>query len=190
MTALKAILPPRAAPTLRTARLVLRAPTRDDWPAYRDHVMSDRMSFSDAAPSEMAAWGRFAAEIAGWSLCGAGGLAIVHADGLAGFVSLRDVPAYPELQLGNHLLPGFAGRGIAVEAAVALRDWTRAELNPPSLVSYVDPRNAAARGNMARLGAVEDPDAPRSDRPGDLVYRHWGPTPLQGRAARDGEVVA
>ena len=65
----------------------------------------------------------------------------------------------------------FEGKGYALEAARAMRDWAFAGLKLPTLVSYVDQDNARSRALAEKLGARLDPDAPRQDKE-DLVYRH------------------
>ena len=67
------------------------------------------------------------------------------------------------------------GRGIAAEAARALRDWAYAAQGWTTLVSYIDPENARSIRLAERLGARLDPDAPHPDGRPCLVYRHPGP---------------
>lgn len=169
----KAALPPREPPTLRTERLVLRPHTRSDWPAYRAFMASDRAAFIGGPFGEAAAWGWFCSDFGQWGLVGAGALA-VEADGaMVGQVVLNDLPTFPEFELGWLVFEGHEGKGYLTEAARAFRDWVRAEIAPPSLVSYISPANARSLALAECLGATPDDAAPRPDAD-DVVMRHWG----------------
>ena len=171
---LKAALPPRTPPVLRTERLVLRPHTRDDWPAYAAFMASDRAAFIGGPFDALRAWGWFCSDHAQWSLTGTGALAVEHEGTLVGQVVLNDLPTFPEFEMGWFAFDGHEGRGYLTEAARAFRDWVRAEVRPPSLVSYISAGNARSIAVAERLGAVPDPHAPRVD-PDDVVMRHWGP---------------
>jgi RimJ/RimL family protein N-acetyltransferase len=84
-------------------------------------------------------------------------------------------PRFPERELGWILFDGAEGRGIATEAASALRDWAAAR-GWTGLVSYIDPANHRSIALAQRLGARLDPHAVPQD-PGDLVYRHRSASP-------------
>jgi RimJ/RimL family protein N-acetyltransferase len=120
-----------------------------------------------------AAWGMFCHDVACWTLFGHGALMIdlQATEQCIGQVGINHGPLFPEKELGWLLYDGHEGNGYAVEASGALRDWAFAELKLPTLVSYVDPNNAASIGVAQRLGAVRDMQAPRQD-PEDIVFRH------------------
>ena len=166
--------PPRACPVLETDRLTLGPLTRDDWLGYHAFMASDRASHMDGPLDVPTAWGWFCSDVAGWSLGGAGSLAIRREGRTIGEISLNDLPYLPEPELGWTLYDGHEGRGYATEAARAVLDWLRAEHRPASLVSYTSPANAASIAVAERLGAVRD-DAAATPEPGDLAFRHWGP---------------
>ncbi len=163
-------------PTLRTARLVLRAPTIADFDAYRALMASPRSVGMGGPFDEARAWGLFCHDIACWTMFGHGALMIdVAATGqCAGQVGINHGPLFPEKELGWLLYDGFEGQGYATEAAVALRDWAFTELRLDSVVSYFDPANHRSIAVAERLGAVRDELAPRQD-PEDLVFRHLPP---------------
>ena len=69
------------------------------------------------------------------------------------------------------LYDGFEGQGYATEAATAMRDWAFETLGIKTLVSYVDPDNAASAAVAMRLGANRDDKAVRP-APAVVVYRH------------------
>ncbi|PWR03844.1 GNAT family N-acetyltransferase [Meridianimarinicoccus roseus] len=161
-------------PVLTTARLTLRAMRAADWPCFRALMASPRARHMGGPFDDTAAWGMFCADHAQWDLFGTGALMIDdRATGdCLGQVGVNAGPLFPERELGWFVYPQAEARGIAFEAASALRDWTRDVRRLDTLVSYVDPDNARSVRLAERLGAVQDPDAPRPD-PDDLVFRHF-----------------
>jgi len=162
-----------SAPTLHTARLVLRPLRAEDFPPYGAFLASARSRYMGGPYDGWAAWGMFCHEIACWELFGHGGLLIERlSDGAAmGVIEINAGPLFPEKELGWMLYAGFEGQGYATEAAAALRDWAFRELHLSALVSYFHPENAASMAVAQRLGAELDATAPRQDAE-DIVYRH------------------
>lgn len=158
------------APTLQTERLTLRPHVPEDFPAYRDLMMSDRARFMGGPYTARVAWGVFCHDVACWSLFGHGALAVEHEGQFVGQVGVSAGPLFPERELGWAVFAAHEGRGFMTEAAIALREWIQARFDG-RLVSYVDPGNARSIAVAERLGAALDPDAPVQD-PGDLVFLH------------------
>ena len=162
------------APTLTTARLVLRPIRMDDFAAYAAFLASDRSRYLGGLKDQRDAWGAFCHDVALWALVGHGALMVDMAGGATvGQVGINAGPLYPEPELGWLLYAGCEGHGYATEAAAALRDWGFAVRGLATLVSYISPENLASARVAERLGGISDPDAPR--QPGDetdLVYRH------------------
>jgi RimJ/RimL family protein N-acetyltransferase len=161
-------------PILHTERLVLRPMVMGDFDAYAAFLASDRSVYMGGPFDARGAWGMFCHDIALWALAGHGALMIDTKAGVTvGQVGINAGPLFPECELGWLLYAGHEGRGYATEAAAALRDWALDARGLPTLVSYMDPANAASARVAERLGARLDPDATR--QPGDesdLVYRH------------------
>lgn len=166
-------LPNIPIPRLTTARLLLRAPHADDFPAYARLLASPRAKGMGGPFTERAAWGLFCHDVAGWTLFGHGALMIdLRASSeCIGQVGISHGPLFPEKELGWLVYDGYEGRGYVTEAAAALRDWAFGPRGLDRLVSYIDPDNARSIAVAERLGAVIDPDAPRPDA-ADLVYLH------------------
>lgn len=164
------------APTLETERLILRPMNMEDWPDYWQLMRSERSRFMGGPLSEFATWGMFCHDVAQWSLMGHGALMMDHRETgrCLGQVGINHGPLFPEHELGWYVYEHAEGRGYAFEAAKAFRDWAADTRKLPALVSYMDPDNIRSARLAERLGAVLDPDAPRTD-PRDLVYRHFGP---------------
>lgn len=163
-------------PTLKTERLILRAPTLDDFPAYFELMSSPRARYMGGPFDRWGAWTSFCQDMVCWSLFGHGALMIDRkSDGLCiGQVGINHGPMFPEKELGWMLYDGHEGQGYATEAAAAMRDWAFRERGLTTLVSYCSPENAASIAVAERLGAVRDDAAPRPD-PDDVVMRHTPP---------------
>jgi RimJ/RimL family protein N-acetyltransferase len=164
-------------PVLTTERLVLRAPRREDFAPFAA-VFADARSRHMGGPLDrVGAWKLFAMGVAQWALSGFGVWSVEEraTGGYCGDVGLLHPAHYPEVELGWTLVAEAEGRGIAFEAAVAARDWAYRALGLKTLVSYIDPENARSIRLAERLGAVRD-DAAARPEPGDLVYRHPGPS--------------
>jgi RimJ/RimL family protein N-acetyltransferase len=166
-----------AIPTLTTERLTLRPPVFADFPAYERLMASPRSVYMGGPFDTRGAWGMFCHDVAMWQLFGHGALMVdVTATGeCVGQVGINHGPLFPEKELGWLVYEGFEGKGYALEAARALRDWAFEVRRLPTLVSYVDPHNARSIALAQRMGAVLDPDAERQD-PEDLVFRHPPPS--------------
>jgi RimJ/RimL family protein N-acetyltransferase len=169
-----------AVPTLETARLTLRAPRPADFPGYSAFYASDRSVYEDGPLSRIAAWKEFAAAAAGWQLRGYGSLSVEErATGrYAGEVGIYHLATYPEPEIGWMVVREAEGKGIAHEAASALRAWAYGRFGWTTLVSYIDRRNARSIRLAERLGARLDPEAARPEDETCLVYRHPGPAAL------------
>lgn len=164
-------------PALTTDRLVLRAPDVTDFGSFAGHFQSQR-SVHEEGPLDCAgAWREFATGVAGWLLRGYGSLSVTDCatGSYLGEVSIYRLATYPEPEIGWMVLPEAEGRGIAFEAASALRDWAYATFGWTTLVSYIAPANARSIRLAERLGAWRDPDAPLPEDDDCLVYRHPAP---------------
>lgn len=167
--------PAACIPVLETPRLRLRAPERADFEPYARFFASARAVNERGRCRRARAWGHFGSAVAGWVLNGYGAFSITDREtgayfGEAGVFREHD---YPEPELGWMLMPEAEGRGIAREAALAVRGWADGR-GLVRLVSYISPRNARSIRLAERLGAVLDPAAAKVD-PDDLVYRHPAP---------------
>lgn len=162
-------------PTLATDRLMLRPPALADFESYAAFWGSARSIYQGGPRPRREAWRDFACDVAAWTLRGFGVWSVDdRTGGLLGWVGLFQPDDFPEPEIGWTLLPEAEGRGVASEAARTVRDWAYQVRGLGPLVSYIDPENARSIALARRLGAVEDPYAPRRD-PADLVFRHPAP---------------
>jgi len=165
-----------AASFLETDRLVLRQPTADDWPVFRDFMMSERSEGLGGPLDEGKAWRSFAAELGHWKIHGFGMWALSRKgdDTALGMVGAWFPADWPETEIGWMIFdPSLEGTGIAHEAAQAAVHHAWTVLKWDTIVSYISKLNTRSIALAERLGAVLDPNA---TQPGAytpcLVYRH------------------
>ena len=163
------------APTLTTARLVLRPATMADFPAYRGFVTSDRTRFMGGPHDAATAWNWFCNDTAQWALLDMGALIVTLQGRAVGQVAVCGGPIFPEPELGWFLFEAAdEGQGFAFEAAAAMRDWALGLRGLTSVVAYVDAGNAASIRLATRLGGVLDEGAATPDGMATQVYRIGG----------------
>ncbi|MFN5553319.1 MAG: GNAT family N-acetyltransferase, partial [Hyphomonadaceae bacterium] len=109
-------------PTLTTARLVLRPPTQDDFPAFAAMMANaDHVKFIGGALPEAMAWRQLAAITGAWSLRGFSMFSVLERDtGLwVGRIGPWMPQGWPGTEVGWGLAPAAMGKGYGVEAATA-----------------------------------------------------------------------
>lgn len=167
-----------AIPTLRSARLTLRAFGADDLPAYTAMLADPRVAqFLGTGQPRSAAesWEATARALGQWALRGYGLFAIEHAGALVGHVGVLKPSNWPEPELAYAIAPAAQRRGFAIEAANAVRVWAAARLGLRDLVSYIRPTNEASIGVVRGLGAVRAPDIEILGIQA-MVWRHAAPS--------------
>jgi len=168
-------------PVLETARLTLRAPRVEDFGPYSGFWTSDRSVWEDGPLGLDAAWKEFSSAVGLWDLRGYGAWSVAdRATGeYLGEAGLFQPIHYPEPDIGWMVVAGAEGKGIAHEAALAVRDWCYNMRGLTLLMSYIDPRNARSIRLAERMGAVLDEAAPLPEGELCVAYRHPGPEALQ-----------
>ncbi len=163
-------------PTLTTARLTLRPPQARDLPACTLFWASERSHLMGGPWSPAQTRAEFDGLLAQWHTHGFSLFTVTLAgsdDGIGGIGPFFP-DTHPEPELGWSLWDAaHEHRGIALEAAIATRDWFFATTRHRTAVSYTDPLNHRSHRLCERMGAVIDPDAahPYGDEP-TLTYRH------------------
>jgi len=160
-------------PCLRTERLVLRAPKLADFEAWAAFFASPRAIHERGMMDREKAYAIWAADIALWQLRGYGPFGVDDAatGAYLGEVGIYQPVPYPGPELGWFVIPEAEGKGIAHEAAVAVRDWIACTFDWPFVTSIIEPENTRSIALGLRLGGVIDPSLPGVD-PGDVVIRH------------------
>lgn len=168
-----------AIPTLRTARLTLRAFSGDDLPPWA-RMLGDpavARSLGTTQPlGEAESWEAIARALGQWALRGYGLFAIEHAGALIGHAGVHHPPSWPEPELVCAIAPAARRRGFATEAANAVRAWVASAHPLGDLVSFILPSNAAAIAMARGLGAHQAPEIELLGIQAQ-VWRHGAPPP-------------
>lgn len=162
--------------TLHTRRLLLREVDNGDQAALcRLFGDAEVMRFGDGPQG--AAWVAAWVDAARRSYAerGYGPFAVVERGrgavvGYCGLFFFAALNGRPEVELGYRLERAAWGRGLATEAAVAVRDYAFEALHLPRLVALIDPANAASLRVARKLGMAYEADVmlPGYDHPDHL----------------------
>ncbi|MBO6604322.1 MAG: GNAT family N-acetyltransferase [Roseicyclus sp.] len=145
-------------PTVTTERLTMCAPQLSDFDTYADFRGSDRAAFVGGPNSPMQAWQQFCALAGQWQIRGYGRWIIADkdTDEPLGVSGIHHPVEWPEPELAWSLFAAGEGRGIAYEAALAVRAYAYETLGWTTVISCVDSRNARSLALAKRLGCKPD----------------------------------
>ncbi len=174
---------------LETARLLLRLPEADDFPAYAELLADPEVNrfVGGAELADPAVAFRALGWLMGhWQLRGYGPWIVL--DKASGALVGRVGPFYPidwpALEIAWTLGRPWWGLGYATEAAIAARAAVTAALRPARLVSVVALENAASARLARRLGCVAGEVLTIKDVP-CIVFEH----PLCGQLEEAGSIA-
>ena len=162
---------------LETQRLILRKPTIDDVPAEAEFYASDRARFVGGKMSRELVWRTMAMVIGHWDMRGYGYFAIEEKSSgdYAGRVGCWYPDGWPEPEFSWCLMGNHEGKGLAFEAAKAVRNWAYSDLGWTTAVSMIDPANVRSEALAKRLGAEFAYDFDHERYGKCNVWRHAGP---------------
>ena len=143
-----------------TGRLFLRRPQPGDLDAFTAYYASDRSATTAGPLDGPAAWKAFATELGHWQMRGFGMCSVIEkASGrLIGRCGLWYPGGWPEPELGWTLYDGAEGKGLATEAAIAMRAHAATAWNLPQLISIIALGNTRSEAVATRLGAALESD--------------------------------
>jgi RimJ/RimL family protein N-acetyltransferase len=163
-------------PTLETARLILRGPTRGDFAAYaaQGSDPSYMRHMGDGSPrSEEDSWSSLLRVAGIWQLMGFGTWIVEDKAtgafaGSVGYIErkrdrgpdLKDIP-----ELGWGIASRFAGQGYATEALNVALKWGRENLGPIRVIAAMTDDNHASRRVAEKCGFKEFYRGPSAGRP-------------------------
>lgn len=171
-------------PDIETSRLVLRRPLPNDFAATCAFYRSERSKYAGRGADliESQAFVIFAAMLGHWDIRGFGTFVATRKDTgcIVGGFGPHFPAGRPERELGWCIWdPTQAGRGFALEASAATREYVFHGLGWTTAVSYIHPDNSESIRLAQSLGCSLDPEAeaPAKDPP-PLVFRHPAPVEL------------
>lgn len=170
-----------SAPRFETPRLILRGPELPDVEPFitfsADEVRSQGFGY---IPQRDEAWRWFALNIGHWHIHGYGYLTIEDKETgkPAGICGIWNPEGWPEPEIGWVVFEGFEGKGIAFEAALAVRQWAYSDLGFTTLTSNIVPDNTRSIALAKRLGASFEREYDNVQMGLDHLYRHPSPADL------------
>ena len=180
-------MPQSETPVLTTARLTLRAHTRDDFEdnfaMWSDPRVTTHIGGRPFTREEC--WQRFLRYGGMWALLGFGYWAARETTtgafvGDVGFANLGrdlDPPLGDAPEAGWVLSPAAHGKGYATEAMRAITAWGDERFGQARTVCIIAPENRTSLGVAAKLGYVEYARAPYKESPIILLERVPGRNP-------------
>ena len=162
-----------SVPKLETDRLILRAPQREDWPAYAAFMETPAAAFFKGHGRPTEAWRSFGVVLWHWIDLGYGPFAVTMKgdDTCIGLVGPKYPPGWPEGEITWIVFASAEGNGFATEATRAALGFAAGNLGWTAAVSYIDTPNLRSIALAERLGASLDNKA-EAPGPDLLVYRH------------------
>lgn len=175
------------APTLETARLILRPPIQadlDGWETFCGDA--ETMRFLGGTVSRSVAWRHMSGNAGSWSLLGFGMFAVIEkASGRwIGRLGPIHPEGWPAPEVGWGLVREAWGKGYAFEGAVAAMDFAVDTLGWTDIIHSIDPDNAASQGLARRLGSTNRGPGVLPDPYADHPIEIWGQTADEWRARR------
>ncbi|MEL7116900.1 MAG: GNAT family N-acetyltransferase, partial [Pseudomonadota bacterium] len=165
-------------PVLTTERLTLRAPTMADFPAWVAFRADPVRSQGVGGPvGEGAAFEKFGEILGHWQLRGFGRFLVAdrQTDEALGVIGPYHPPDWPEPEIAWSVFAAAEGRGVALEAARASRDFAYQTLGWTTAISMIVPENVRSIALAERLGCTRDADYQHDDMGPMQVWRHPSP---------------
>lgn len=144
-------------PELRTRRLLLRGPARQDFDVYCRFYADPDASFFYGGPLQAdSVWRRLACDLGHWALRGFGMWSVVEqaTARMVGGCGIVWPEGWPRHELTWWITPEARRRGYAFEASQAALDWAYGRLGWQQVETHMDDDNAAARALASKLGGV------------------------------------
>lgn len=155
-------------PTLQTPNLTLRAfrpSDLDRFSALNADKTFRQFLGGGGVLSRQQSWAAMETALGQWALRGYGLFAVEAEGHFVGRVGILHPAEWPEPELAWGIAPAAWGRGLATEAARAVRDWGFVHHGFPRLVSFILPQNQRSARVAQKLGAV---------REGSVTVRDFG----------------
>lgn len=165
-------------PTLETKRLILRGPVAADFEQLAEFLADPvRAAGLGGTMTRAEAWRWFASVIGHWQLRGYGYWTVTDkADGAPlGLCGLWNPEGWPEPELAWSLFANAEGKGIAHEAATAVRTHAYTVMSMATLTSNILPDNTRSINLAIRMGATLEQTYENVNMGTIGLYRHPSP---------------
>ena len=167
----KRVDPTMTIPTLQTDRLILRAPTQNDFPVYKSFYADEAGSAFYGGPlSEEQAWKKLAYDLGHWPLRGYGMWSVEERSTgkMIGGCGLVWPEGWPRSELTWWIVPAARRKGYAIEASHAAIDFAYQTLGWAQVETHMDDDNGPARCLAMKLSGTaiareRFPDGERRD---------------------------
>ena len=162
------------SPVLKTQNLILRGPKKLDIEPTIEFLQNEQRSmFFGSLANRGDAWRWFALNIGHWHLHGFGYFTIVtKGKEIAGLCGVWFPEGWPEPELGWVVFDDFEGKGIAFEAAQAVRSWAYSKLGFTTITSNIVPKNKRSIALAKRLNATYEKEYHNDNMGQVYMYRH------------------
>ncbi len=166
-----------ASPRIETDRLVLRVPNGNDFEAFA-RMMTDEETgrYIGGTMKRAAAWRAWCGLVGAWYVRGYGMFSVLLKD--SGEWIGRIGPWYPEEwpghEVGWGLAAEYAGKGYALEAAVASMDYAFDVLGWDDVMHCIDPENTPSIALAERLGSTNRGPTQMPEPFHDARVDNWG----------------
>lgn len=169
-----------AVPALETERLRFRALSMADYDEEVAFYATDRSKGVGGPKPAEDVWRTLAFMIGHWVLRGYGLWAIEDKETgrYCGRVGHLNPAGWPELEIGWVLMAHAEGRGLACEAAVAVRRYTYDVMGCTTAISLILADNVRSMALAERLGCTRDGDFQHAQHGAVPIWRHPGPEAL------------
>ncbi|WP_082899112.1 GNAT family N-acetyltransferase [Sulfitobacter sp. EhC04] len=165
-------------PVLDTDRLILRGPAESDFEPLAEFFADPERSigFGGPIPRDQA-WRWFAGLIGHWHLRGYGFWTVTdrHRGDALGICGIWFPEGWPEPELGWVMFKSAEGKGIAFEAAKAVRRHAYEVMGFTTMTSNIVPGNTRSIALAERLGAVHERTYQNINMGTELLFRHPAP---------------
>ncbi|MBM4362546.1 MAG: GNAT family N-acetyltransferase [Deltaproteobacteria bacterium] len=144
------------APTIETARLLLRHPAAEDLDAFVTFSAdAEATRFLGGPLTPHAAWRAWAMLAGAWQLRGYSMFSVIEKESgrWVGRVGPWMPEGWPGAEVGWGIAPWAQRRGYAREAATAALDFAFARLGFETVIHCIDPANTPSLALAARLGS-------------------------------------
>jgi RimJ/RimL family protein N-acetyltransferase len=145
------------APILETERLILRAPTAEDFEAYAAWASDEEtMRYIGGAQSRPVAWRGLCSVVGAWSIRGFSMFSAIEKSSgqWIGRMGPWQPEGWPGTEVGWAFRRDTWGKGYATEGAIACMDYVFDVLGWAEAIHTIEPENVASQAVAKKLGST------------------------------------